>query len=408
MAVKKNGSTAPVGPSGGKGLTGADRRKFLEERLKSVGANKTSLKDYTKVLSGIPTDIPEIDSLLGDIGVIPDGTIVEFCGESMSGKSTVLYKIIASAIKRGYRGAILGPENSGYGPRMEALGIPVNDIDKFELYDSMGSAEQYIDLLRIMVQSGEYKVIGVDSITALVPESELEKSFEDTSTIGEHAKLINRMMKQLLNLCSETGTIVILINQFRNAKINATGAMGKRAGGGEGVAFFAHMRFWYKRLDKALVDANKDVIGNYSECKLIKTRYSQPDVSANFPIFYKEGKTDPLMEYLVAGTSNFNKYFKVTRGVYSYTHPNSKVALAKSDNPYTFRDMLLDIPPPPDKAKTDTSENAFEWVAKQLKYTSGQMNNVLEAEETNEIQTINDTNEISYAENPDSILPDNE
>ena len=64
------------------------------------------------------------------------------------------------------------------------------------------SMEEYGELLKFMVDSGEYGVIVVDSISAMIPNDELEKSLEQVQTIGLHARFVKRLTKDLVARCA--------------------------------------------------------------------------------------------------------------------------------------------------------------------------------------------------------------
>ena len=120
--------------------------------------------------------------------------------------------------------------------------MQVRNEELFEVYQDIEYAETYCKLLIELVRSGEYGVIVVDSISALIPEVDYDKDFDENPKIGAHAMLMNRVAKKLLGLCAKTDTTVIMINQFRMANagnpINKT-EMIKSSTGGKAVEYFS-------------------------------------------------------------------------------------------------------------------------------------------------------------------------
>ena len=188
-----------------------EHQRLLKQKLKALGIDEKAIANGEQdPAEFIPTGVFEVDSLLGEGMGIPTGTLVEFCGESQSGKTWLAYKLISQAQEKGKVCAFFNIENSYYPPRAVSCGI---DISKLLLVENVGSAEKYGELLKFMVDSGEYGVIVVDSISAMIPQDELSKSLEQVQTIGLHARFVKRLTKDLTAKTAATGTIVILINQ---------------------------------------------------------------------------------------------------------------------------------------------------------------------------------------------------
>ena len=176
-------------------IISADQDRFLKQKLKALGIDEKCVKSGdVENIEFIPTGVFEVDSILGAGMGIPAGTLIEFCGESQSGKTWLGYKLIAEAQKLGKKCAFFNVENSYY--PLRALSCGVNTAQLL-LIENVGSAEKYGELLKFMAETGDYSVIVVDSISAMIPNDELEKSLEQAQTIGLHARFVKRLTKDL-------------------------------------------------------------------------------------------------------------------------------------------------------------------------------------------------------------------
>jgi recombination protein RecA len=398
--------------------TDDERLKLIEAQMKSLGIPRSCLvvgEDFNKPIVYYPTGIVEIDSILGEGMGIPDGTEVEFCGEPQSGKTHVGLSLIASAQKMGRkkRGAFMNVENSFFEPRAQALGVDTRDKSKFLMIKEVSTAEKWGDLIVLLTESGDYDVIVVDSISALVPEVEIKKSLGDNPKIGVHAQFINRFQKKLLQACSTTGTIVVLINQFRMGAGRTPLDLVKTPTGGAGVGYLTHMRLWFDRIHGAAGDIiggdDDEKIGGKSRVFLAKTRFGEPEQTAVFPIFYKAGEVNPLGEFLYLAQARGKEYIKVIRKKYHYIDKITGEILAKSDNPVQFTKELFDIAPPTDKPKKDTSENVFEYICNRLNYDNVQKQAILDRLEKDEMATdFEAPDDLNDIEPPDKIVSEDE
>jgi RecA/RadA recombinase len=310
--------------------------------------------------------------------------LVEFCGDSQSGKTHVALKTIAEFTSRKRRCAFLNPETSFYEPRAAALGVPTRDHNLFEYYGNIATAELYGELLIKLVESGQYGCIVVDSISAMIPEVEANKKLSQTSKIGAHATLMGRLTKRLLSLCDTTKTTVIMINQFRMGQGVLPGQMVKTPMGGASVGYFCHMRIWFDRIKskagKIIGDGDEE-IGGKTKVTVVKTRFGKPGVSAIFPIYFEEAKPNYIAEFLYLAQAKGKEFITCPRKKYTYTDKDTGEILAESKDPVEFIQQLMAVPSPTNRTKGDDSTTAFEYITGRLKYTLEQvmnLNNALE------------------------------
>lgn len=402
-------------------LLGKDQKRLILQKMKALGIDESCMKTGDAMKTDfIPTGVFEIDSILGENMGIPTGSLVEFCGESQSGKTWLAYKLVAEAQKRGKKCAFFNVENSYYPPRAADCGV---DTSKLVLFEDVGSAEKYGEMIKYFTSEGEFGVIVVDSITALIPNDELEKSLEQVQTIGLHARFIKRLTKDLTAKTSESGTIVVLINQLYMGSGPMPGSMVKQATGGNAMNYFTHVRLWINKINGAAGQVTKKdtegkdvVIGGKSKVLVMKTRYGQPGLTTEFKIMFSKDETsNPLDEFLYKAKAKGFEYIKEIRKKFIYVDSNTGEQLESKDA-YEFVKLLENCKAPEKRTKNDNSSTAFEYICGRLKVTGKQYNDLLEfiqrgpqVEEVNndDLDDIEDpfsTDEISFEDAAKEML----
>jgi protein RecA len=349
-----------------------EHQKLLKQKLKALGIDEKAVTNgEQEPVEFISTGVFEVDTILGEGMGVPTGTLVEFCGESQSGKTWLAYKLMAQAQEKGKSCAFFNIENSYYPPRAISCGV---DISKLLLVENVGSAEKYGELLKFMVESGEYGVIVVDSISAMIPQDELAKTLEQVQTIGLHARFVKRLAKDLTAKTASTGTIVVLINQLYMGAGAMPGTMAKTATGGNAMNYFTHMRLWINKINGAAGQVTKKdaegkdvIIGGKSKVVVMKTRYGQPGQIGEFKImFTNDETTNPVDEFLFKAKAKGFEYIKEVRKKFSYVCPNTGEVLESKDS-YEFCKLLQNQPAPEKRTRNDNSTTAFEFICGRIK-----------------------------------------
>lgn len=110
-----------------------------------------------------------LDIALG-IGGLPKGRIVEIYGPESSGKTTLSLHCIAEVQKKGGLAAFIDAEHAFDKAYAEHLGIDTNNL----LISQPDNGEQALEIVDILVKSGDIDIVVIDSVAALVPKAELE------------------------------------------------------------------------------------------------------------------------------------------------------------------------------------------------------------------------------------------
>jgi RecA/RadA recombinase len=391
-------------------LKSDERQKILEARLKSlgIGVNKVLRGDQldNKHKEFISIGQTEIDVALGDIPGIACGSVVEFIGESQSGKTYCALKAAAEAHKINKRVAFLNIENSFYEPRAQALGVKTRDTDLFELYENVGAGETWGELAKALVASGEYGLVIIDSVTAMIPQADYDKRLDQEAKIGAHARMTGRLSQKLTELCSDTGTIVIFINQFRYGAGSMPGTMVKKSSGGESLGYYCHTRLVFSKINGAggiVYSSDKEVIGGRSKVFGLKTRFGAPNFTVEFPIYFSPVESDPIIEFVMRAKAKQFELIKEVRKVFKYVTEDGEIIESKNIKEFIFK--LKELPAPSKRPNNDESKSAFDFIAKKIKFNTQmieRLNEKLNSKDIEEMESFDNDFDLSEM-SPDQI-----
>lgn len=364
-----------------------DAVKLLQQKLKTLGIGSKSFITPSEMaeVEFLPTGQVEVDAVLGAGGGIPRGTIVEFNGESQSGKTYLAMKVMAQAQQRGEWVCFVNAENTFYPPRAQALGLNLNDPNSFRIVTDLGSAEEYAKAVYAIIDSELYSVVVVDSLSALIPQDDFEKDIAEVARIGSHAKFTKRFLKDLMPKCQRTNTIIILINQRYMGTGRMPGSMEETATGGKGITFFPHMRLWINKIGGVagkIIRKNdtgeEEIIGGKSKLEVKKTRYGTPGLVTEFPIMFGDAESDPIAEFFYRAKAKGNEYIKEVRKSLKYTNPDTGVVIESKD-PVEMLEKLQEESAPEKRTRNDNSTTAFEYICGRLKMSSVEIEKLIKA-----------------------------
>jgi recombination protein RecA len=221
--------------------------KTQEDLLKSInkdyGAGSIMQGRNTIVkVDSFPTNIATIDRALG-CGGVPEGRIFEIFGLESSGKTTTALHFIAACQKHFF------PKKSRHGVAAfidaEHAFDPVwagkcgVDVDKL-MFSQPNSGEEAFDIVERLVESGLVDFIVIDSVSALVPQVELDGEITD-SNIGVQARLMSKGLRKINPKVNKTKTTVCFLNQIRH-KIGVMFGNPETTSGGLALKFYASVR----------------------------------------------------------------------------------------------------------------------------------------------------------------------
>lgn len=203
-------------------------------------------------------------------GGLPKGRLIEIYGREGSGKTYIALRTVVGAQKQG---RILWIDAEAVFDPIWATKVGVN-LEKVDLAKPE-TMEQTGTILDAATRSGNYVLIVLDSVAALLPQEDVDKAMDESERIGNRAMVMNRIVRKLttaLNICDEAGipnnTCVIFINQIRE-KIGVMFGNNEDTTGGLGIRYMASLRINMWRSDLIKEKSAEGDTGEASNGKII-------------------------------------------------------------------------------------------------------------------------------------------
>jgi len=251
----------------------------LEKRYGEPVAMKMS--DSNTGIRAFSSGRPDLDVALGGGWAV--GKIIEIFAPEATGKTGLALEAIASIQKNGGRAAFVDAEHALDLKYCKQIKVKVD-----ELYICQpDNGEQGLEVVKALINTEEFDLIVVDSVTGLTPQAIIEGEVGEAK-MGAHARLMGKGLASIKGIANKAECTVIFLNQLRE-KIVMFGNP-ETTTGGNALKFYAFQRLDIRK--KGWIKEGETNIGFKQQLKVVKNKLGSPFQVVMNDIIYGKGVDD--------------------------------------------------------------------------------------------------------------------
>ena len=187
----------------------------------------------------------------------------------------------------GHKCAIIDAENS-----MDASLLIKVGLDPYLVLLVAGAptGEANLDIAQKLMETGDFAVVLIDSVAALIPDARVEAEFTQQD-MGIHARLMSKGIQKLSPVAKRSNTLLVFVNQIR-FKIGGYGNP-ETTTGGNALLFYASYRIHVSggkaKKSRLLDEGTGEIYGHRTRFFTEKNKRSAPYRSAEVDLIYGVG-----------------------------------------------------------------------------------------------------------------------
>jgi recombination protein RecA len=230
--------------------------------------------------STIPSGSLRLDIALGT-GGYPSSAIVEINGPPSSGKSCLCQHAIAEAQRLGGSCAYIDSDRSLSLDFARRCGVQIEDL----YYAEPGCTEQALGILETLARSGAFTLIVLDSLTTLIPASELS-GLEIPLSDRHNQELLSSSLSRVSESLKRTGAVVIFT---RHTAARPSAVYHDLSTNPRRLALKLHAGFCIRLKNQEYVYSAGQIIGSKIQARLTSHKFRPLLNTIDFDIIYQQG-----------------------------------------------------------------------------------------------------------------------
>lgn len=214
-------------------------------------------------------------------GGYPRGRLVELFGRESSGKTSLALQAAAGVQRQGGVVAFIDADHALDAAHAQTLGVDAQRL----LCSQPGSGEEALEICELLVRSNAVDLIIIDSVAALVPQTELLAGIGEAGSDGQ-VRLLEQGLRRLSSLTARSRCCLLFLNQLRIRGGDHPGGQMTTAGG-DALKLHAALRIELRRL--GCLTHQGEPCGLQIQARVLKNKLAAPYARADLELDFRCG-----------------------------------------------------------------------------------------------------------------------